>query len=296
MEINNSVRFISMVRSPEEISKMGLLIKSIRTWGGMLANIPITLFNVNPVQVSCKEFEDDKTESIMLDVPDTLRRYYYGDKVYACARAEELFPDAGTLIWIDPGCLIVNPPVLYETGNSFDCTVRPVHIKNVGLFAEEPLDIFWKKIYGILSVDDTHRTVETFVGKEGIRAYYNTHAFSVNPSAGILQNWLLHFEQLTNDTSYQKAACEDEWHKIFLHQAVLSALISTHCEEQRVRLLPPEYNYPYNPQEKVPPNRKASALNNLISIAYENRSLDPDKMTDIVVREPLKHWLKLHIK
>jgi len=291
MNFNDNAVLITMVRSPEELSRVRLLIRSIRTWGGALARLPITLFNVNPVHVSCKELEDDITESIMLDIPDNLRRYYYGDKVYACARAEELFPDIDTLIWIDPGCLVVNPPLEYLLSRKYDCAVRPVHIKNVGLLTDEPLDVFWEKIYEIIGVSDLKRTVETFVGKKLIRAYYNSHAFSVNPAAGLLRKWLKYFEQLVNDASYQKEACQDEWHKIFLHQAVLSALIAGECKEHRVKLLSPEYNYPYNLQGKVPKERKAKSFNDLVTVAYENRSLEPDTIDDIDIEEPLRHWL-----
>lgn len=283
--------FITMVRSPEELSRLTLLVKSIRAWGGRLARLPIIIFSVNPIQVSCKELEDDLTESIMLDIPDNLRRYYYGDKVFACARAEELFPEAGTLIWIDPACLVLNPPIEYLLKEQNDCAVRPVHIKNVGLHANEPLDIFWKKIYEICSVKDTGSTVETFVDKSLIRAYYNTHAFAVNPAAYLFRQWLSLFEKLVQDSEYQQAACDDVLHKIFLHQAVLSALISVSCNEDSVRILPSEYNYPYNLQEKVPQELRVRVLNDLVTVAYENRSLNPDKVEDIVVEEPLKHWL-----
>lgn len=296
MKLHINAIFVSMVRSREELNQLKLLIQSIRTWGGELAQNPFTIFNVNPVQVSCRELKNDITESIMLDVPENIRNYFYGDKVFAGARAEELYPEEGTIIWIDPACLVVNPPLEYRLQSKYDCAVRPVHIKNVGLLVDEPLDVFWKKIYEVVGFEDTARSVETFIGKQQIRAYYNTHAFSVNPSVGILRKWLEYFELLANDVSYQKAACEDVWHKVFLHQAVLSGIITSDCEEQKVKLLPPEYNYPYNLQDKVPEERRASAFNNLISIAYEKRSLDPDKMSDIEVRGPLKHWLKTHIK
>ncbi len=294
MRSNNTSIFITMVRSEEERARLTLLVRSIRRWGGILSDIPMIIFNVNPVQVSCKELEDHHTECIMLDIPKNLRSYYYGDKVFACARAEELFPDQETLIWIDPGCLVVNPPVEYMLNDEYNCAVRPVHIKNVGLLEDESLDVFWKKIYEVVGLEDTKRMVETFIGKQQIRAYYNTHAFSVNPAAELLGRWLRNFEQLVQDKSYQGIACEDEWHKIFLHQAVLSALIAGRCKEDRVKLLPPEYNYPYNLQNKVPEERRASALNNLVTIAYEKRSLNPDRIEDIDIHDPLRRWLIEH--
>ena len=290
--ITDKTIFTTLVRSSQEIPHVHLLIESIRTWGGALSGNNIIIFNMNPACVSCTELKAKNVHLIPLELPKSLKHVCFGDKVYACARAEELFPDADTLIWIDPACLVVNPPVLYETGNSFDCTVRPVHIKNVGLQANGPLDIFWKRIYEICGVKDTDRTVETFVDNKLIRAYYNTHAFAVNPSACLLRQWLSLFEKLVHDTEYQQAACDNVLHKIFLHQAVLSALISVRCNTDNVRILPPEYNYPYNLQNEVPDERRANVLNDLVTVAYENRTLDPDTMDDIRILEPLKGWLK----
>ncbi len=290
--ITDKTIFTTLIRSPQEIPHVRLLIDSIRTWGGVMADIPIIIFNVNPIEVSTKELEGKNVESIMLDVPENLRRYFYGDKVFASARAEELYPEMETIIWIDPACLVVNPPLEYQLQKKYDCAVRPVHIKNVGLQANDSLDIFWKRIYEICGVNDIGRTVETFVDKKLIRAYYNTHALSVTPAACLFRQWFSLFEKLLQDADYQQAACEDVWHKVFLHQAVLSALISVRCDADSVRILPPEYNYPYNLQDKVPDERRAAVLNDLVTVAYENRTLDPDTMDDIEVLEPLKGWLE----
>jgi len=60
---------------------------------------------------------------------------------------------------------------------------------------------------------------------------------------------------------------------------------------ERIRILPAEYNYPYNLQSRVPPERRARALNDLVTVACEDRSMDPAAMDDIEVREPLLSWL-----
>jgi hypothetical protein len=88
------------------------------------------------------------------------------------------------------------------------------------------------------------------------------------------------------------AACADPLHRIFLHQAVFRALIAGVREGRGVRMLPPSYSYPYNLQEKVPEERRASRLNDLVSIACENRPLHPSRVRDIGIDEPLRSWLK----
>jgi hypothetical protein len=200
----------------------------------------------------------------------------------------------GTLVWIDPGCLVVNPPTLYELGADFEAAFRPVHIQNVGLRVDQPLDAFWQGIYAELGITDVFATVQSFVDQRVLRAYYNSHAFAVNPALGILGRWLEHFQRLVGDAAFQRVACQDEPHQIFLFQALLSALITKEVNPTRLRILPPEYNYPFNLQERVPPEHRARALNDTVTFAYEDRSLNPAKITDIVVEEPLRSWLAAH--
>ena len=71
----------------------------------------------------------------------------------------------------------------------------------------------------------------------------------------------------------------------------MSALLVSRLEWPRIRFLPPVYNYPYNLQAKVPTERLARRLNDLVCIAYEGRSIDLDQMDDILVEEPLRSWL-----
>ena len=61
-----------------------------------------------------------------------------------------------------------------------------------------------------------------------------------------------------------------------------------------MRILPPEYNYPFNLQSRVPAAHRARALNDVVTFAYEDRSLNPAEITDIALEEPLRSWLATH--
>ena len=293
--------FLTLVRSAGEKSRAHLLIDSIRSFGGAMSDCPIWLFetlssldhSLAP-QSPWASLEAVGVKVLPLNVPDAVRRYDFGDKVYACAQAEAMADGAQSLIWADPGVLFIQPPRLYDLGPSFDAAVRPVHIKNVGLLATEPLDGFWQKVYQTVGAQDISATVDSFVDAQHLRAYFNSHAFAVNPSTGLLRQWLECFEVLVGDQAFQSACCQDERHQIFLHQAVLSALIAARLDPQRVQILPPAYNYPYNLHQSVPRDRRAQALDDLVCMAYEDRSLDPAVMNDIMVREPLRSWLFAH--
>ena len=146
-----------------------------------------------------------------------------------------------------------------------------------------------------MGVQDVSVTVDSFVDAQHLRAYFNTHAFAVNPSAGSFRQWLECFEVLASDPAYQSACCQDERHQVFLHQAVLSTLIAARLDARRVRILPPAYNYPYSLHQSVPLDRRAEALNNLVCITYEDRSIDPAAMGDLAVHDPLKSWLSARV-
>ncbi|MBU1878534.1 MAG: hypothetical protein KJ734_06245, partial [Chloroflexi bacterium] len=160
--------------------------------------------------------------------------------------------------------------------------------------ADEPVDAFWRRVYDAVGVPDVLTTVESFVDAQCLRAYFNSHAFAVNPARGLLGRWFQLFESLVGDREFQAGPGRDERHHIFLFQAVLSALLVTALDPGRICMLPPNYNYPYNLHQSVPPDRRARALDDLVCVAYEDRAIDPALMDDIEVREPLRSWLSAH--
>lgn len=286
------VVFATVIRSGYGLSRAQLMIDSLRTFGGEMGSSQVWIFKADPHMTLADSQGEGSTQIIPLDVPDTISGYPFAEKVCASARAEEMAaPHFRSLVWIDPGCLIINPPPLFDLGETVDAAVRPVHLQIVGLEAAQPLDAFWKRIYQTFGLQDIHTTVESFVDQKRIRAYFNSHAFSVNPSLGLMHRWSEYFHGLVSNREFQELACQDELHQIFLFQAILSTLLVTRLDRQRIRILPPVYNYPYNLQKDVPEYRRAESLNDLVCIAYEDRPLDPELMDDISVNKPLRSWL-----
>lgn len=283
--------FLTLIRSQKEKFQARILIDSLRAFAGALRDCPIWIFETYP----CRDLAGDTVRIFPLDVPDAVRDYIFADKVYACAQAEALaMPDVQSLVWIDANCLVVNPPVLFDLGDAFDAAVRPVHIRNVGVLASQPLDDYWKAIHAAVGVSDVAMTVESFVDRQCLHAYFNSHAFAINPAEGLMHRWLEIFERLVCDETFQARACADEMHRLFLFQAVLSALIATTLDQQRIRILPPTYNYPYNLHARVPIEKRAQVLSDLVCFTYEDRAIDPGAMTDISIDARLRAWLATH--
>lgn len=285
--------FFTKVGSPDEKAGARLLIQSLRSFGGALSACPVWIFAHN---TPCGDLADANARVIPFTVPERLRGYPFASLVTACKCAEELAP-AGTpaLVWLDSNCLIVQPPLLFDLGSAFDAALRPVHIRNVGLPLAEPLDAFWGGIYAALGVTEVPLTVTSFIDRQELRAYFNSHAMAIRPALGLFSRWQELFEKLVADRSFQSTACGDELHRIFLFQALFSVLVATSLPPQRIRILPESYNYPYHLHDRIPAGQRAGALNDLVLVCNEDRLPHPDRVTDIEIREPLRSWLAQRI-
>jgi hypothetical protein len=81
--------FLTLVRSTRERSCAHLLIDSIRSFGGALSSCPIWLFEANSQGAPFNNRGGKDVQIFPLSVPGTVKDYYFADKVYACAKAEE---------------------------------------------------------------------------------------------------------------------------------------------------------------------------------------------------------------
>ena len=283
---------VTHVGNSNEVRQAALMIDSLRTFGGGLSDIPVLVFEDEDHPVQQGELSRDGVSLHGLARPEGVGQYTLDSKVYTCAAAEDLLEDScESMIWISPDCMIVNTPILFQLGDDCDAALRPVHITNIGSLAEGPADAFWEGVFQAAGVDDLNVTVESFIDCRILRAYYNTHAFSVSPSLGLMREWKQLFIELASSRKFQRSCCADDLHKVFLHQAVFSVLLADRIGRDRIRMLPEEYSYPYNLHNMVPRDRKSATLNELVCIACEDRSLDPELMDDIIVEEPLLAWL-----
>lgn len=284
----DETRFLIMFRSEEGERLARIVIEGLRAFGGPLRDSPVWAFVLDPDRVSRALPGLEGVQAVPLVVEDDLPAYPFVEKVYACARAEAMAgPEVCSLVWLSLDCLIVNPPALFDLGSSADAAFRPVHHQNVGSLAKEPLDDFWNGVYDALGIDEMPYTVESFADGRTLRPYFNTHCFAFNPATGLAQAWWTHFKEMIADDVFQAGPCGDALHRIFLHQAILSTLVPKQLDWERVRLLPPEYNYPLDLVDEIPAAHRASTLNSLVSAVYE----DAFPWGEIEVREPLRSWL-----
>jgi len=284
----NETCFLILFRSETGERLARTVIESLRAFGGPLRDCAVWALVFDPGCVSRTLPGIEGVHRFSLAVEEGCPPYPFAEKVYACARAEEMAgPDVRSLVWLSLDSLVINPPLLFDLGPAADAAFRPVHHRNIGSPAHEPPDDFWRGIYRALGVDEMPCTVESFVDAQALRPYFNTHCFAFNPAAGLGRAWWAHFKAMVTDEAFQAGPCRDELHQIFLHQAILSTLVAKRLDWERVRLLPPEYNYPLNLLNEMPPDCRAPTLNTLVNAVYE----DAFPWTEIEVQEPLRSWL-----
>jgi hypothetical protein len=296
---HDSTCFVVLVRAAEgpvssfsaKVASARLVVESLRAFGGTMSDCPVWVFSPDPTAVSRELPDLGDVQFFSLEIEDDLAHYIFADKVCACATAEAMASShVRSLVWLSTGCLVVKPPTRLDLLVAYEAAVRPVHIRNIGSLASEPLDAFWSQIYRTAGLRNAPFTVESFVDARKLRPYFNTHCFAVDPSRGVLEAWWEAFRALVTDAEFQSGACGDQLHRVFLHQAILGALIAEMLDPGGLLILPPEYGYPLHLHEQTPPERRATALNDVVCAAYE----DGKDLKALDVHEPLKTWLKDH--
>ena len=90
------------------------------------------------------------------------------------------------------------------------------------------------------------------------------------------------------DRGFQSGPCADDLHRIFLHQAALSALVTRAVGPGRIRLLPSEYSYPLHFHNRLPNGCRVEFLDELVVPVYEDES----DLNVLEARGPLGSWLR----
>ncbi|MCI0513614.1 MBL fold metallo-hydrolase [candidate division KSB1 bacterium] len=286
--------FVTYVGNEDQVRKALILVQSIREFGGQYRNCPIYIV-VDTAGVAGYRLNLHGLLTVPVQIDASVRGYPYAIKAFAAAAVETLVADTThTLLWFDPETILIQEPKLFELKKHAGVALRPVFLVNqIGLPPGAPLDAFWRRIYQATGVDSTRvPVVETLVERQKIRAYYNCGIFAVQPRRGIFREWARVMTELLADQKFQRAACHDFRHRIFLHQAVVSAIIISRCPAHEIRLLPPHAVYPLQQHPKISPKLQAKTMNDVIALIHESAWNEPQDWRKILpCREPLRTWL-----
>jgi hypothetical protein len=288
------IRFVVLVGGGESASQARLLLSSLRSFGGALADCPFWVFRGGDRQLPEALAGFGGLSLFGLEPEEDLAGFPFAAKVSACALAEKLAAAQGvrTLVWMNTTCMVISPPELLRLEPPHGAALRPVHVRNVGSPSGSPPDAYWKSIYAATGESPADRWVDSFVDGRRLRPYYNTSVFSVNPALGLCAQWLEAFRILSTDREFLSGPCADEVHRIFLHQAILSALLSRILNARDLAALPPTYSYPLHLHAELPPGRRARRLDDLVVPVYEDYYGIREALGEIEAGKELRAWLE----
>ncbi len=171
-----------------------------------------------------------------------------------------------------------------------------MHLKLLGSSAEQPLDDFWKLIYGQCQVREQHIfNVTSVVDEQLVRAYMNAGILVVRPERGLLRAWQTRFERIHRLPEFEPFYQQSELYKIFMHQAVLAGSLLAALRPDEFQQLPFEVNYPLHLHARVAERRRPTSLSRLITCRYEDYD---ETFSDASVQallqndDKLKDWLQ----
>jgi len=287
--------FVTYVSNINQFCQVKVLIKSIREFGDKYKSSPIYVVLSGTSEFSTKSLDLPGVFLLIPEIDSVAINYPLAIKAYAAAQVEKLIKDnTQILAWFDPETIVFGPLDYLNLNENFSVALRPVFLRNkIGLGPDEQLNSYWKSIYSETSLDYSKVPfVETIGDEKKIRSYFNFEIFSVNPKLGIFQEWAKILTKLLKDKEYQSNTCTGFLQKLFFHQAVLSAVIVSKVERQKIKWLPLSCGYPINLHNRLSINKKNTSLNNVSCAIIEDVWVkNPAWLEMFSADESLKKWL-----
>ncbi|MGC9366277.1 MAG: hypothetical protein ACP5FK_04465 [bacterium] len=143
-----------------------------------------------------------------------------------------------------------------------------------------------------LSIEQAGYEVTSTADNFTLRSYFKIHCFSINPKLEILNKWEQIFVEMINDNIFIENHCNDQQHQIFLHQAILSALITKYIPRENLRILDAGYSYPLHFQDKLKTHDLFKSLEEMVCPVYEGKFHYPGSLSGIQVNTELNKWFQ----
>lgn len=289
------VAIMTYVSDREQERSVKAMIKSIRNNAGEYKNCKIYVLQTDYERIPGNSLEENNVELLKLEIEKSLLDYPLAVKAFAASHVEKLVKkEVQSLVWLDPGVIVLNSLESLILDEEFDVALRPVSlVNNIGLAPDVEPNDYWAPIYKANKLDyKTLQTIETVVDGVKIQPYFNCEVYSVNPKLGLCNEWAKELTTLLKDENYQKNSCITFQRRLFLHQAILSGIVASRIKSNRIKPIPITSSYPFNQHDQLAEGKKISSLNELNAVIFDYAwSRIPTWMNKISTTEPLKSWL-----
>jgi hypothetical protein len=277
--------FATFAESPEQLFHARILCESIRTFGGRDRNAPVWVYIpealYDSADSSLQKLAELNAEIRTSRTPDSALWFYFSQKVFAAKHAEFRARDrAEILAWIDEDTIFLQEPKAFHLPGEIVLAYRPVMHKNIGTLWEDPPDLFWSRVFHLLSIQEkTLFPMVTPADGDTIRPYFNAGLLIVRPERGILHRWVEVFQVLYQDSLLAGLCRQDVKKRIFIHQAALTGAILKTAFTVEMMELTPDYNYPLFFQAMYGAGQSFFDLRHVVTFRY-----------DVFFRNPVSGW------
>ncbi len=292
---NHNIGIVTYVENHEQQKAVKALVSSIREFGGKYQNSAIYVVLGDTVNFPGEALRESNIKLIPLEMKPAFRDYPLAFKAFAMAQVEKrVGRQIRSLIWMDPGVIVINSLDALILDKNYDVALRPVTLtNNIALPPGEKPNDYWKPIYDATGLNGKQLSnIKTIVDEVEIQPYYNCEVYAVNPKLGLCQKWAQILANRLEDQQYQDTVCTTFTRKLFLHQVVLSGVLAANVKPNRIKTLPLTYSYPFNQHERLSKEKQVKILNDLSVVIFDFAwEQTPDWLQKIPVDEPLKSWL-----
>lgn len=264
------------------VNEAALLAGSLRAWGGAMSDSEIVAM-VPDGELEALKRAAGRLESLGCRLvgfaPDPrLEALPLAMKAAAAAEAERLFEGrVDELVWMDTDTVVTREPseLLLPAGSA--AAVTPVHHRLIGRRWDDAPDAYWIEVFRVAGADRASDFgVLTVVDREAIGAYFNAGLLALRPSARLLRAWRDRLAEAGADPAL-KAAIKNSRHELFLHQAVLSAVLLAGAGPGGIRLLSYGFNYPLHMHGQAPSALRPAKLDDVYTLRYDEWGKAPGR-------------------
>lgn len=289
-----SVAFVMCVEAGYLEAQSVLLARSLRRWGGELADSQILAYSPRAAsrvpETTAAELQDLGVKVIVDDLNQADADYPFANKIHACRHAEQLV-DAEVICFLDTDTVFIAEPSALRLAGGADLAVQPVVGKGQGSKGpDDPDDAYWMTSFDLCGVEPG-RFVQTMRDRISIRGYYNAGLVAMRRSAGLADRWATFFRQLRESNHVHPRGIEN------LDQHALAMVAAS--AEPKVEILDWPYNHALPQRGRFPEPLKSASLDDLVHIHYHRWFNVPDFLgrldPPLDRNDPRFEWLDAHL-
>ena len=125
------VAVVTFVSNHEQERAVRALIRSVRERSGALHSSPVFVVTTDAQELPCASLREEGVTVLPLEIDRCLPGLPPGPEGLCRGPGrKKVSSGVDTLIWLDPGVIVLKPLEALDLGNSFDAAVRPVTLAN----------------------------------------------------------------------------------------------------------------------------------------------------------------------